>query len=425
VVPAGGRVNHRNWQCKEIVKIGRYEIVEEIGRGAMGVVYRAHDPNLDIDLALKVLRKDRTGNEPFVRRFMAEARALGRLDHPEIVRVFNVERDGEDVYIAMELIAGVPISSRMKEQPCSTPATIADFALHMAQALDYAHKKGIIHRDVKPSNILYTASGFLKITDFGIARIEDPAGAEETQVGEILGTPAYMSPEQVLGRQVDGRSDLFSLGIILYEMATGSRPFQGQGMSAIFNAITNLEPAPVHLVNPDLPRSLSDVIMKCLSKSPQARHADGRELAAAVLAAVTPAGPQVQVSPIRAANSRSRAALIAGGALAVLSLAGYLLVGSPAPTARQTVPVGPAQAPRAASPQNSARLKAETSPAGATVYLDGATLGVTPAVFSLAPGKHEIVLSLANYDPWEAQVELEKDVETPVTVALTPSGKLR
>ena len=251
----------------------------------MGVVYKAHDPNLDIILALKVLRKDRVSNEPFVRRFMAEARALGRLDHAEIVRVFNVDRDGDDVYIAMEFIEGEPVSSLMKKQQF-TPEAIADFGISMANALDYAHKKGIIHRDVKPSNILCTTDGKLKITDFGIAHIEDPSSAEETQAGEILGTPAYMSPEQVLGRPVDGRSDLFSLGIILYEMATSARPFQGQGMSAIFNAITNEVPTPIQTINPKFSRPISEVIMKCLSKSPETRYSDCRELSTVMRSAV-------------------------------------------------------------------------------------------------------------------------------------------
>ena len=267
------------------MKIGRYQIIEEIGRGAMGVVYKAHDPNLDIILALKVLRKDRVTNEPFVRRFMAEARALGRLDHAEIVRVFNVDRDGDDVYIAMEFIEGEPVSSLMKKQQFA-PEAVADFGIRMANALDYAHKKGIIHRDVKPSNILCTTDGKLKITDFGIAHIEDPSSAEETQAGEILGTPAYMSPEQVLGRPVDGRSDLFSLGIILYEMAASARPFQGQGMSAIFNAITNEVPTPIQTINPKFSRPISEVIMKCLSKSPETRYSDCRELATVMRSAV-------------------------------------------------------------------------------------------------------------------------------------------
>ncbi|UFS70729.1 protein kinase [Geomonas sp. RF6] len=398
-----------------MANIGRYRILEEIGRGGMGVVYKAHDPNLGIDLALKVLRKDRSGNESFVRRFMAEARALGRLDHPEIVRVYNVDRDGEDVYIATEFIAGTPLSVRMKEAAFSPPA-IAEFGSRIARALDYAHQKGIVHRDVKPSNILCTADGGFKITDFGIAHIDDPSGADETVAGEILGTPAYMSPEQVLGRPVDGRSDLFSLGIILYEMATGARPFLGEGMTAIFHAIVSTSPLPVCSVNPAVPGQLSDAVMKCLEKSPDARHCDGAALAAAVEeAAPSPPVPDPK-SPARMVIHRGVTA--AAAALAVLCAALFFLLRSPPSSRKGPGPERP-QSQQAALPQG--RLTVETTPPGAAILLDGVPRGGTPAALAVPPGKHEMVLRLPGHYRWEAQVELEKGAETPVSVALTPA----
>ncbi|NMC74873.1 MAG: serine/threonine protein kinase [Geobacteraceae bacterium] len=235
------------------MNIGRYRVVKEIGRGSMGVVYQAEDPNLDLLVALKVLRQDRLANEAFVRRFLSEAKALGRLDHPNIVRVFNVDRDGDTVYIAMEFIEGESLASRMKRQAFS-PEALAEFGATVAEALDSAHRSGIVHRDVKPSNILVKSDGRFKITDFGIAHIDDPCAPEQTQAGEILGTPAYMSPEQVLGRPVDGRSDLFSLGIILYELATGTRPFGGEGIHAIFTAIAQETPPRSRLETPISPR---------------------------------------------------------------------------------------------------------------------------------------------------------------------------
>jgi serine/threonine-protein kinase len=389
----------------------------------MGVVYNAHDPNLDIILALKVLRKDRLTNDPFVRRFMAEARALGRLDHPEIVRVYNVDQDGEEVYIAMEFIQGEPISSLMKKRQFN-PEEIADFGARMAEALDYAHKKGIIHRDVKPSNILCTTDGKLKITDFGIAHIEDPSGVEETQAGEILGTPAYMSPEQVLGKPVDGRSDIFSLGIILYEMATRTRPFQGQGMNAIFNAITNETPQPVTTVNQEIPGALSVVIMKCLNKSPEARYPGGRELAAALRSAVKVSEQVIPIVTSTGEKSKKPVPImIIAGSLVAASIVVFLFVGRSSPPASNTVTGGQAVAPVAAMVQKTAKLKADSTPPGATLYVDGIQMGFTPNTVSLEPGKHELIMSLPNHDKWEAQVELEKDSETPVTGTLTPTGK--
>ena len=402
------------------MNIGRYRIIDEIGRGAMGVVYKAHDPNLDIVLALKVLKKERLTNEPFVRRFLAEARALGRLDNPEIVRIFNVDRDGDEVYIAMEFIQGEPISSLMKKQSF-TPDAIADFGSKIAEALDYAHKKGIIHRDVKPSNIVCTTDGKLKITDFGIAHIEDPSGVEETQAGEILGTPAYMSPEQVLGRPVDGRSDLFSLGIILYEMATGARPFQGQGMNAVFNAITSDAPSPIHTISQTIPRPLSDVIMKCLNKAPEARHSDGRDLAVALRSAVAAPKPTVSGTTVpEEKTGKNRATMIIAGALGAVAIGAFMLLGrSHAPPAVQP----PVVLQQPAVVQKSAKLNVASTPSGATLYVDGIQAGFTPNVVPLEPGKHELIISLPNYDKWEAQVEFESGMETPVSVTLTPAGK--
>jgi serine/threonine-protein kinase len=411
------------------VNIGRYNINDEIGRGAMGVVYSAHDPNLDITLALKVLRKDRLTSESFVRRFMAEARALGRLDHPEIVRVYNVDQDGEEVYIAMEFISGEPISSLMKKQQQFSPEAIVDFGARMADALDYAHRKGIIHRDVKPSNIICTTDGKLKITDFGIAHIEDPAGVEETQAGEILGTPAYMSPEQVLGRPVDGRSDLFSLGIIMYEMATGTRPFQGQGMNAIFTAITNNTPTSINSINQNIPKPLSDAIMKCLNKDPEARPTDGRTLATALRSSIsaskTVTSAEISLEEVSKTEKTGKSSVVmfAAGVVVVMAIVGYLFLGRSSSTPdSKSVTTTPTQVKQAVV-QKTALLKAESTPSGATLYVDGIQMGLTPNTISLEPGKHELIMTLPNHDKWEAQVELEKDSETPVSGTLSPTGK--
>jgi eukaryotic-like serine/threonine-protein kinase len=392
------------------MNVGRYRILKEIGRGSMGVVYQAEDPNLDLIVALKVLRQDRLTNDPFVRRFVSEAKALGRLDHPNIVRVFNVDQDGETVYIAMEFIEGESLVTLMKKEPF-TPAAIAEFGATIAEALHSAHRSGIVHRDVKPSNILFKADGRAKITDFGIAHIDDPAMAEQTQAGEILGTPAYMSPEQVLSRPVDGRSDIFSLGIILYELATGTRPFGGEGMNAIFAAITRDEAPEVMIRNRDIPKALSDVIMRCLRKEPAKRYGDCLELAAALRDSMGEKIRRYNEAEIPNEKGGRRAflpAMVIAGALCVAGGAYYFFTGSA---------TAPKQSVEATS---QSLLNVESSPAGAQVFVDGSLKGTAPARITLPTGKHEVRLSMPNYFEWEAQVDIKGTEPTPLNVRLIP-----
>jgi serine/threonine-protein kinase len=394
------------------MNFGRYRVVKEIGRGSMGVVYQAEDPNLDLLVALKVLRQDRLANEAFVRRFLSEAKALGRLDHPNIVRVFNVDRDGDTVYIAMEFIEGESLASLMKQRPFP-PESLAEFGATVAEALDCAHRNGIVHRDVKPSNILVKADGRFKITDFGIAHIDDPSAPEQTQAGEILGTPAYMSPEQVLGRPVDGRSDLFSLGIILYELATGVRPFGGEGIHAIFNAIAQDKPPEVQAKKPDFPKALSDVIMKCLRKKPEERHADGRELARALRAAVgrrqTAGDEGKHVLPRYVVPALLILLILVGGGGAWYYFA-----------SRDGDSGNASKTEKKQDTVKSAALDVESAPIGARVFVDGDLRGMTPLRLKLARGKHEVRLSLTGYYEWEAQVELGEEASQPLSVTLVP-----
>lgn len=395
------------------MNIGRYQVIREIGRGSMGVVYQARDPNLDLVVALKVMRRDRLANEPFVHRFLAEAKALGRLDHPNIVRVYNVDREGEVVYIAMEFIEGDSLARIMKERRFS-PDELAEFGATVAETLHYAHQKGIVHRDVKPSNILFRSDGRLKITDYGIAHIEDPSAPEETQAGEILGTPAYMSPEQVLSRPVDGRSDLFSLGIIMYELATGSRPFSGEGMAAIFTAITDAEPPDLAVKRPDLPKTLAHCIMRCLRKSPDERYADGRELAAALRGgAARPGSKEVTGAavPSRRSYRSLRYGLLLLVAVVAAGLGLYLFLPRRAP---------PPAAPRTEPAARPAMLVVTSSPPGAEVFADGAYRGTAPVRVELSSGKHEVRLTLSRHYDWEAQIDLKEATTTPLSVTLMP-----
>lgn len=393
------------------MKFGRYEIISEIGRGSMGVVYKAHDPNLDLTVALKVLRQDRLSSDAFVKRFLTEAKALGRLDHPNIIRVYNVDEDQGNVYIAMEFIEGESLNEVIQKKRF-TPEEIIEAGSTVADTLDYAHKQGIIHRDIKPSNILIRSDGRLKITDFGIAHIEDSAAPKQTQAGEILGTPAYMSPEQVLSQPVDGRSDIFSLGVILYELSAGKMPFPGQNLAAIFNAITQIEPAPVTAGNPEIPADLSRVIAKCLQKNPDDRFRSGHELLGALKACIRKEGPAPVTAPEEQKKSKGKPLIIAAVIIiaAVLGLVSYFVTG-----------------PKndASNVENKARpavLKVESTPSGAQVFIDGNFKGKTPATLELAAGKHEVRLTSPGHYDWDAQVQLNEKEMTPLAVQLVPDS---
>jgi eukaryotic-like serine/threonine-protein kinase len=395
------------------MNVGRYRIVEELGRGAMGIVYKAHDPNLDLVVALKVLRQDRVVTESFTRRFVAEARALGRLDHPNIVRVYNVDEDRGTVFIAMEFIEGESLDGLMRKRRFS-PEEIAGLGAEIASALDDAHRRGIVHRDIKPSNILVRSDGKPKITDFGIARIEDPSAQTMTQAGEILGTPAYMSPEQVMSRPVDGRSDLFSLGIILYELCAGKRPFGGESLGAVFNAITGKEPPPLGEAHPDVPADLDRIVAKCLRKDPDERYGTGADLAAALRDSLRKVRePALAAPPAPGPKPKSKAVALAAAAalLAVVFGLGY----------RSLAP-GTAPVPDSVKP-GMAVLKVDSAPSGARLFVDGGFRGQTPASLEIPLGKHEVRLTMPDHNDWEAQIELEDPGETPLLVRLVPIAR--
>ncbi|HEX7960974.1 MAG TPA: serine/threonine-protein kinase, partial [Terriglobales bacterium] len=221
-------------------KIGRYEIVAELGRGAMGVVYKATDPNIGRLVALKTMRLDVHGIEhaEMSRRFRNEGRAAGTLNHPNIVTIYDAHEVDGLFYIAMEYIEGETLQAVMLERKALATEKVIGYTKQICAGLDYAHGKGIIHRDIKPANIMITPHETVKIMDFGIAK----SGAGLTSDGRVLGTPSYMSPEQVRGRPIDGRSDLFGLGVMLYEMVTGEKPFTGESITTIIYKIVNEQP---------------------------------------------------------------------------------------------------------------------------------------------------------------------------------------
>lgn len=266
--------------------VGRYEVQARIGEGAMADVYRAYDPSINRVLAIKVLKAEFRQNRHYAARFLREAKAAGALSHPNIVTIYDVgEVDGYP-YIAMELLDGEPLdqaAQRIGQLPVDDVLAIAG---QLGEALKYAHGVGVVHRDIKPSNMMLGADGrSLKILDFGIARMAEADSEAETlktQMGQVLGTPRYMSPEQALGGHVDGRSDLFSAGVVLYELITGQRAFAGTSAATLALQITQNDPRPIADLAPDCPRGLEFIIGKLLAKKPEKRFADGGELAAAV-----------------------------------------------------------------------------------------------------------------------------------------------
>ena len=266
--------------------IGRYRIIEQIGKGAMAIVYKAHDPHINRLLAIKILRKERCIDSEYRKRFLRESRAAGNLSHPNIVTIYDIGEHHEQPYIAMELLPGTPLDAILKSEKKLTNQQINSISLQLADALDYAHSSGVIHRDIKPSNIVCSMKNDnyvqLKITDFGIAHIEDANLTQQTQLGDMLGTPLYMSPEQIRGKKIDGRSDLFSLGVILYQLYTDKKPFSGSTITTVFHNISSEDPPSINSLIDDFPVNLSAIIHRLLKKNPDERFQTGRELFLAI-----------------------------------------------------------------------------------------------------------------------------------------------
>ena len=266
-------------------RVGRYEVVAEIGRGAMGVVYQAKDPNIDRVVALKTISincPDPVEESEYRERFLLEAKAVGRLSHPGIVTIFDAGEDPEtrEPYIAMEYVPGQSLHAILAQREEKLPLDSAlQIAQEIAEALDYAHAQGVIHRDIKPANILITPEGHAKIADFGIAKLNQ---AQATLPGEVLGSPAYMAPEQLRGDGVDPRSDLFSAGVILYNMLTGFRPFQGDSATTICYKVVNRNPIFVSAFDATFPPELDRIVSKAIAKAAADRFQSGRELSDAI-----------------------------------------------------------------------------------------------------------------------------------------------
>lgn len=290
-----------------ISQLGRYEIIEELGQGAMGVVYKARDPLIDRVVAIKTINLGLAldEKEEYEGRFYQEAKAAGRLSHPNIVTIYDVGKSGDIAYIAMEFLQGRELRDILNDHGLLPVDQVLDIACQVAQGLAYAHEHEIVHRDVKPSNIMVVRDGLVKITDFGIARMA--SSAVHTQTGMVLGSPKYMSPEQVMGKAIDQRSDIFSLGVMLYEMLTGQAPFTGENVNAIMYQTLNSVPMPPNMLNHDVPEMVNFIVAKALAKKLEDRYQQAKEFAVDLRACrdVMPrTGRQVDVSMPPAGGER-------------------------------------------------------------------------------------------------------------------------
>jgi len=260
-------------------QLGRYRLLAELGRGAMGVVYRAEDPLLNRTVAIKtiIMTDDPAGRTEYEARFLQEAKAAGGLNHPNLITIHDVGREGDVAYMAMELLEGTELRELIARGRLPLPFAL-DVVAQVADGLAHAHEHGVVHRDIKPGNIMIVRERLAKIMDFGIARVR--ASDVRTQTGAILGSPRYISPEQVTGQPVDRRCDIFSLGVVLHELATGKPPFSAPTVTQLMHQIATAAPQPPSVANPAVPAMLDLIVARALEKQADARYQSAAELAA-------------------------------------------------------------------------------------------------------------------------------------------------
>jgi len=443
--------------------IGRYEILDMVGRGGMGVLYRARDPILERDVALKMMHVDFSQDDTARERFQREARAVARLQHRNVVTIHELgEIDGAP-YIVMEFLSGKDLDALLKEGAPMSLVQKLDVAIQLCDGLAYAHGQGIVHRDIKPGNVRVLEDGTVKILDFGIAKF---AMSSVTQSGTVMGTPSYMPPEQIMGQPVDGRADLFSAGVLLYELLSGTKPFVGDSPTAVVYQIMHTEAKPIAEVMPDLPEALSEIVGRALQKNPNDRYGNATEMASdlqtvkmmidlplnADTGAVDPSAATtlLQASPVRpktgahtpgsgALHARMRPSAAAAAAdaaprsrvepapmsnIMVIGIAGaavvavlgglYVVRGGGGGGA---VPAAGASGAPAATTGGKGAAAARTIvissvPSGATITVDGVDTGkVTPASVPVGAVPGKVELDLKGYQPFSGQIT-DDDLKT-------------
>ncbi len=378
----------------ELTKLGKYQVLGLLGRGAMGLVYRGFDPQIERAVAIKTMRRLSDDGDPAVQeaeeRFRREAKAAGRLSHPGIVAVYDFGEQGDQAFIVMELVEGRVLKEILATGHPFAVADVIDIMSKVLSALDYSHRMDVVHRDIKPGNIILTASGEVKIMDFGVARLEC---STMTQTGTILGTPSYMSPEQFLGESVDGRSDIFSAGAVLYELLTGQKAFAGS-FATVMQKVVNLDPPQPSLLRSEVPAAFDGVVRKAMAKRCEDRYQTATEFSRDLIAAGTridsgraaasipPETETAQVSAKTSAVARLLASTWMIGALA--AAVGMAIVGGTlwllAPPAPAKLAAGSA-APAGATPSPAALQLSVTTDRGVVPsYRVGEALQMTAQV---------------------------------------------
>jgi len=442
--------------------IGRYDIIEMVGKGGMGVLYRGHDPKLERDVAVKMMHVDFTGDDTARERFQREARAVARLQHRNVVTIHELgDLDGTP-YIVMEFLSGQDLEHILKSTTTTLPLVKKlDIGIQLCEGLGYAHDQGIVHRDIKPGNVRVLEDGTVKILDFGIAKF---AMSSVTQSGTVMGTPSYMAPEQIMGQPVDGRADLFSTGVLLYELLAGKKPFTGDSPTSVVYQIMHGEATSIRELVPDIPDALAEVVSRALEKDPAQRYAKASELASDLqmvkMMLDLPLHPKERTGPhstgdtttimpqlyatsrpktpgtgpisgpvpdtrmrptavAEAADVAARARKDEGAQPHVIYIVGGLVVGialifgyvgmnrpgaAPAGGNAATTSPGASAGAPAATNTPSGNIELTSAPSGATIALNGVDTGkVTPATLAIGgSGKSEITLALKGYKPLTA-----------------------
>jgi predicted Ser/Thr protein kinase len=360
---------------------GRYQVLEELGAGAMGIVYLCVDSRLNRPVAIKVMRESEfmtpAEREQFEVRFRHEAEAAGRLNHPDIVQVYDVGPS----WMVMEFLEGVPLSVVLKRGERLSVRRVAQLVLRVSDAVDYAHRHGIVHRDIKPANIMLTDEGGVKVMDFGVARLDQ---STLTALGTVVGSVRYMAPEQMMGERVDGRADVFSVAAVAYELLTGRAPFPGKTITEVVSRVVHGAHVPPQQADVRLPEGLNAIFARAFAPRPADRYPRAADFARDLHEAAEPAF-HLEVVPGSDAPVASRTEVPAPTATPALTVPA---ASAPAPLLMETVETAPVTS---APPKG--LLLVELEPAGATVELDGARVEVSSSGLALAWGSHSLRLS--------------------------------